>query len=57
MLSGRVRDKNENFTFELWGFRPASEDELQQAYDFWFLHEGGRMKRKNRRIQIAWNQQ
>ena len=55
MLSGRVRDKDENFVFELWGKRPATPDEIQRFYDFWLANEGRHMNRKNKTIQKAWN--
>ena len=55
MLSGRVRDKDENFTFQLWGRRLATPDEIQQAYDFWLIQQGQKMNRVNKTIDVAWN--
>ena len=55
MMSGRFRIKNENFTFELWGKRPATPDEIEELFDFWMANEGRNMNLKNKIIQKAWN--
>jgi len=55
IISGRVRDQRENFTFTLWGRRPASRAELEQAHHFWLIHEGAGRDRQNLRIDVPWN--
>lgn len=55
MMSGRLIDRELNFTFTLWGYRPAPPAYIDWAYRQWRRQQRKNARLRNLRVDIHWN--
>lgn len=54
-LAGVLADSATNFRFEVWSYRPLTEEELRETYLAWQMGQKRRASRKNKLIQVMTN--
>ncbi|MBK1832410.1 hypothetical protein JIN77_16875 [Verrucomicrobiaceae bacterium R5-34] len=55
IMSGRLIDKDINFTFTVWGHRVAPPGVVELAYRHWRGSQRKNVSLKGKRVDVQWN--
>jgi len=55
IMSGRLIDKELNFIFTVWGYRPAPPQVVDFCYRHWRSQQRKNVELRNRRVNLQWN--